>query len=180
MRKGISQTLAVLGIILGILSLSSLIQRMGDVTIVTLLAEILAYYRAVMEQARIVLFDWWIHLIWPGFILPNWILDLLAIWVIMASGNIGESRLYTGRQPRLYPWRQYVLWVRRTPRILIEDVLFAPITYSKNLFVMVRAYFRTVFRGEFGLINVPTALAAVLLAPVLGTALFFAINAFML
>ena len=77
----------ILGIILGAASLASLIQRLFDVGLAPVTADMLEYYRWFMSDVvRHLAFDWW-SIRWLGWQFPTWLLDLLAIWILTVAAS---------------------------------------------------------------------------------------------
>lgn len=80
----------ILGVLLGAASVASLIQRLFDVGLAPITQDVLDYYRWFMtEVVRVWVFDWW-TLRWFDFRMPQWTLDLLAIY-LLGAGSTGRA-----------------------------------------------------------------------------------------
>lgn len=95
-----------LGALLGAASLASLIQRVGEVGLSPVAADVLEYYRWFMaDVVRRWCFDWW-TVRWLDWIAPTWALDLIAIYALQL-GALFRSLL---AEPS-----RGLIWVKRYP-----------------------------------------------------------------
>ena len=137
----------VLGILVAAASLSSLIQRWGDITLAESTAQVLDYYRSVADQVKLWLFDWWTVRIWPDWILPTWVFDMIAIWVLCGFSSFRGMRwqLHTMQEAiqrdagvRLPPNRL----PKRTARHLTIEygypIILGPILFALLLYESIR------------------------------------------
>lgn len=114
-----------LGALLGAASLASLIQRVGDVGLSPVAADVLDYYRWFMvDVVRTWCFDWW-TVRWLDWTAPNWALDLIAIYVLQL-GALFRSLL---AEPS-----RGMIWVKRYPvsfvACLVPYIGFLPAIWS--------------------------------------------------
>jgi hypothetical protein len=95
MKLGLIWT--ILGIILGAASLASLVQRLLDVGLAPVTADILEYYRWFMaDVVRRWVFDWW-TIRWFDWQMPERLLDTLALFTTLTAIYIRDSMLHGGK-----------------------------------------------------------------------------------
>lgn len=82
----------VLGILVGALSISSLVQHWGDINLAELTHSVINKYRANADQLKYLLFDWWIGQFWPNWIMPAWLFDVFILWLLSSTANIRALR----------------------------------------------------------------------------------------
>lgn len=96
--------LIALGALLGAASLASLIQRLFEVGLAPISNEMLSYYRwFITDVVRVWLFDWW-TIRWLGFQLPNWALDLIALYTV----QLGSLYRSLAAEPK-----RGIIWIKR-------------------------------------------------------------------
>lgn len=117
----------VLGVLLGAASLASLIQRLLDVGLAPITQDVLDYYRWFMSDVvRVWALDWW-TLRWFDFQMPQWALDVLAIYFVIAATvartftaqqliDTGRANARTQIRDAWFWWFQSLLW----PTLLIR------------------------------------------------------------
>ncbi|MEH6810822.1 MAG: hypothetical protein V7651_18380 [Hyphomonas oceanitis] len=177
----------VLGALAGSLSIISLIQNWSDASLATLAAEVLAYYRAIADQLKGLLFDWWTIKIWPNWQLPSWSIDVLNLYVLSATSMVRQVYYELPKNARTV---RNVVAAIPTVR-----VVFAPLGWIYHqldaLAGTISPWARTQYieRGVSAQYRTPKAyiqprrnhaLALVAgSAPVIGAVLFFVFNAFL-
>lgn len=117
-----------LGVLVAVLSLASLVQRWQQINLADVTLKVLGYYREVANQAKWLLFDWWLELALPEFILPSWSIDVLAIWILLGAavwrGERSRAHIYANRLQLLKERGKYIAEVDRLyadfPRIMRE------------------------------------------------------------
>jgi len=198
LRTLCSGVFSVLGVVIAILSLSSLAQRWGQWSLASLTSEILQYYRTLADQAGWLLFDWWLAKIWPEFSFPAWGIDCLFVWILLGAavwrGERSKAAIYIERLEEIRSSGRYEAEVDRLyadfPRILRERYgiwfFITPVAFMKYLnrlridFGDVLTYWemeRRLHRPSFD----PLARSLIFASsPVIGTVAFFCWNAFML
>lgn len=192
-RGGIALTIWILGIVLATFSVTSLIQHWSDVQFHGLVAKIFEKYRAVLHAAKEALFDWWIIRIWPAFKLPEWVMDVISLWLLMAFGRVRIDRAHQAFEQK-HSVKLTGMWKwSNSPLSVLQCVAFGPIVFIGAVVGLFRATIRVrrdvgwPFRVPFQK-NVRPSLRDILhrlfwvtigaaFAPLLGTAIFFAWNA---
>jgi hypothetical protein len=90
-RISFGPTFTVLGILMGGVSLISLIQRWTGIEIVVeVAADAISLYRQMIESIHWALFAWWTPMELPWgwtFEMPTWGMDALAVWVIISGAT---------------------------------------------------------------------------------------------
>ena len=120
-RGAIALTFWVLGIIVGTLSLASLIQHGGDIGLYGLCARVIDQYRGVAQAAKALFFDWWIIRVWPDFTLPDWFIDVIALWLLLATSIVRSSyarRLFANTWKNETGWRGQRITQRFLARVI--------------------------------------------------------------
>lgn len=137
------QLWSILGIILAVLSLSSLIQNAGQIELSEYFAQSLAYYRDVRDAAQWLLFDWWAPLVGIDVWMPAFGMDLLAIWSLSATATIRMDQAATDQSeadPIEVDDEEFAFELSFAGRALyfIEVIIFAPVGYVRSLIFAVR------------------------------------------
>lgn len=120
-RGTIALTFWVLGIVVGTLSLASLIQNWGDIGLRGLCARVIDEYRDVAQAAKALFFDWWMIRIWPDFSLPDWTIDVISLWLLLAMSIVRSSYV---RRLFATTWKSETGWTgeRITQRFLARVI----------------------------------------------------------
>lgn len=181
-RGPVSATVWCLGLIVGTLSLASLVQRWGNIGIVGLTDDILSYYRAVTLTAKRVLLDWWTVRVWPDFLLPVWVVDVFAVWSLaVAASWRGGGHLTSLAKPLFIRGEDGGITEIVAPDHVRRPLLIiclGPFAYIFFLGKLLRLYWRD-RRDDFlePLQKERVRSFAFSITPVIGTAMFFAWNA---
>lgn len=86
-KRVFGSTLSVLGILAGAASIISLVQSWTGIGVAATVAEnALMSYRAITQNIKFALFDWWPPLFDWNIWMPLWGMDLLAIYVLSLAG----------------------------------------------------------------------------------------------
>jgi hypothetical protein len=186
----------VLGIFVAAVSITSLIQRLGEVTLAGLTGDILDYYRTVMGHAKWALLDWWTVKLWPDWRFPLWGMDIISLWFFIgafvwrgeqAKAEIYQERLadlrqrgkYNAEVDRLYADFHRVLRERYGPILLVTPLalfLFFKRTWIDSTDVWTDLQFGQGARAWRS--GKPLVISIIVgVSPLVGAALFFAWNA---
>lgn len=76
----------VMGTLLAILSVVSLIQRWGDISMAEITGDALETYRAMLSAIRWIILDWWLP-----FSFPLWIMDIVVVWLLCITTNLRSA-----------------------------------------------------------------------------------------
>jgi hypothetical protein len=192
--SGIEQDIFLLGIIVAMLSLTSLVQHLANIPMADVSQTIVESYRSVADEAKRILFDWWIARVWPSWEMPSWLFDLLAAWTL--AGTSGSRAKASFWSHVVSPDGHILYRTRRTGRDapsafdFFMHILFGPISLivvlvltidqmkSVGLFGHPRTIFVKAENGNTLVIFESNAASKFLrlLAPMIGTALFFVWN----
>ena len=124
----------VLGILVAAASLSSLIQRIGDVPLAEITGDVLAYYRGVADQVKFWLFDWWLQLLVPDWKVPTWVFDILTFWIISGSTSVRGHHTALRFKSELSNERDSP---RELPRITLAETLAEILKGPVSLWIFV-------------------------------------------
>ena len=133
--REIGKIWSFLGITIAALSIISLIQNWGDITLGESARQVLEYYRYnFAAPLKTLLFDFWISRLWLNWTLPFWLFDLIALWFLCGVAAVRSS--YDDTETSVFtPDSKLIRKTRKTKRRsnTIWIILLGPVSLYKAI-----------------------------------------------